>query len=61
MSCPIFQALADDTLQRYFCPSNIVHAKRDPVGIAKIEFAQVSVQMLFAAMLINTDHAPLED
>jgi hypothetical protein len=39
----------------------LINAKGNAVGIPEIEFAQVSVQMLFGAMLIDALHAALED
>ena len=36
-------------------------AKLHAVGIAEIELAQIALQMLFAAMLIRSDHSALED
>ena len=42
-------------------PVLIVNAKRDAVGIAEIEFGQVAVQVLLAAVLIDALHAALED
>lgn len=36
-------------------------AQRLTVVVAEIEFSNVSVQVLFAAMLINAAHSTLED
>src|SRR5205823_6419365 len=36
-------------------------AKPHAIGIAEVEFRQVAVQMLLATMLVNADHAALED
>jgi hypothetical protein len=40
---------------------SIVNAQLDPIRIAEIEFVQVRLQMVLAAMLVNANHATLED
>ena len=42
-------------------PLTIADAKSNAVGIAEVKLAQIRLQMLFAAMLINAFHAALED
>lgn len=61
MSCPIFQALPNDALYGAFGVRHVVNAERNAVAVAKIELAEISVQMFFSAMLIHTFHAALED
>jgi hypothetical protein len=39
----------------------IIKSERDAIAVTKIELAQIAVQMLFAAMLINALHAALEN
>ena len=41
--------------------SLVVVSERHPVVIAVVVFGQISVQMLLAAVLIDTLHAALED
>ena len=40
---------------------HVIDTKRDAVRVAEIEFAQIAVQMLFVAVLINAFHATLEN
>jgi hypothetical protein len=42
-------------------PFPIVHAQGDTVGISEIEFAQIAVQVLLGAMLIDAFHAAFKD
>jgi hypothetical protein len=49
------------TLQCAISAHWIVTAKADAVGITEIKFAQVAVQVLLAAMLVDALHAALEN
>lgn len=67
MRCPVStsrsigQALALDAFDGQVGASNVINAQLDPVGIPKVEFAQIPVQMGFADMLVNTIDAALQD
>ena len=47
--------------QRTFGAAGIVNAKLDAVRVAEIELGEIAVQMPLAAMLIDANHAALED
>ena len=49
----IRQALADHAVDRLIGTILIVNAKRNPVRIAEITLAQIAVQVLLGAMLID--------
>jgi len=53
--------LANDTSQGVVSALGIVHTKANPVVVSEIKLSDVAVQMPFAAMLIDTLHAALED
>src|SRR4051794_36929530 len=55
------QSLSDDALHGAGGAFCIVYAQPHPIGIAEIELREIAVQMLLAAMLVNPDHAALED
>ena len=57
----IGQPLAFDAEQRAFGASSVVNAEFDAIGVAEIELGEIAVKVLFAAMLIDADHAALED
>lgn len=57
----IGQPLALGALQRQRSPLGIVDPKPRPAGVPEIEFVRIPLQVLFAAMLVNADHATLED
>src|SRR5438105_3862400 len=60
-SRPIGQALTADPLQGGIRALRIIHPERGPIVVAKIEFANVALQMRFANMVICPDQATLED
>src|SRR5713101_344443 len=39
----------------------VINPERDPVRVPEIKLIEISLQVFFAAMLIDTDHAALED
>ena len=39
----------------------IVNAELDAIGIPEIELGEIAVKVLFSAVLVNADHAALED
>ena len=58
VSPPISQALAGDAFQGFgaaFCVGDLA------IAVAKIEFMQVALRVLLAAVLIDAAHAALED
>ena len=57
----IGQPLANDTFERDFCAHRVVETNLFPVAVTEVELAQITMQMRSVAMLINADHAPLED
>lgn len=61
MRLPIHQALSGNALQRLVGAGGIIDAKGDAVRVAKIKFAQVAVQVLLRAVLIDALHAALEN
>ena len=61
MSCLIRQTLAGRAFDRDGLALHVVDAKLGARVLAEIELGQIAVQMLFAAVLINTDHAALKD
>jgi hypothetical protein len=58
---PIGQPLPDDALQRSFGAFHVIYAETHAVAIAEIKFREIAVQMFLAAMLVDADHAALED
>jgi hypothetical protein len=52
----IGQSLANDALSQLLGAVTVVNAKRNAVVIAEIEFRQITVQVLFAAILIGAAH-----
>lgn len=58
---PISKALAVDALQGQIGAASIVNAQLGAVGIAEIELVQVTLQVLFATVLVGANHAALED
>jgi hypothetical protein len=54
-------ALASDSLRPFGGAGSIIKAVGDPVVISELEFSQIAMQVLFAAMLVNALHAALED
>ncbi len=57
----ISQPLAFDTHERALSASSVIIAGLDPVRVAEIELSQISVKVLLPAMLVDADHAALED
>jgi hypothetical protein len=61
ISRSIGETLSNDTFDCALGAFHVIYAEPNAIGIAEIEFAQVAVQMPFAAMLVDTLHAALED
>src|SRR5208282_220723 len=61
MSCPVFEALADDTLDHTRGTLYVIYAQPNAIAIAEIELRQIAVQMLLATVLVDALHAALED
>src|SRR5665213_155498 len=57
---PIHQALAHGAGHDLLRALAIIDAEFDAVAVAKIELGNVTVQMLFSAMLVDALHAALE-
>ena len=60
-SPPIRQALAGDTGDGFFGAHGIVYAELGAGICAKIKLSQITVKVLFAAMLVGANHAALKD
>jgi hypothetical protein len=60
-SGPIRETLAHDSFDCSLGTLHVIYAKADTIAIAKIVLREISVEMLLAAMLIDADHAALED
>jgi hypothetical protein len=60
ISRSIGEALSNDTHKGALGALDIIYAEPDAIAIAKIELAQIAMQMTLAAMLIDTFHAALE-
>src|SRR5580704_17140899 len=50
----------DNALDRVFSARHVIYAKPNAVAIAEIELAQITVQVLLAAMLVHAFHTELE-
>ena len=57
----IGETLSNDTFDRAHGALYVIYAQPDAIAITKIEFGKVAMQMLFAAMLVDTLHAALEN
>src|SRR5262249_53923566 len=57
----IGQPLANNASHRFGGTLRIIDAERSPVAIPKIKLGQIAVQMPLIAMLVNANHAALED
>jgi hypothetical protein len=57
----ISEALALDAQDGAVSAVNVIVSSLYPVRVTEIEFCEVAVQMLFAAMLINAFHAAFEN
>jgi|SRR5271165_5333456 len=57
----IGQSLAGGTAQRAIGPFNIINAESNPVAVPEIELGQITMKVPLGAMLIDPDHAALED
>ena len=60
ISLLIGQPLALSAFDGAFGPHGVVHTQLFPVVHSEIELAQITLQMLFAAMLIGANHPTLE-
>jgi hypothetical protein len=60
ISRSIGKPLANDTHKSALGALDIIYAEPDAIAIAEIKFAQIAMQMLFAAMLIDAFHATFE-
>ena len=58
---PIGEALAFDAFHKLLHAHSVGEAKGGAAIVAEIEFGKVTVQVGFAAMLIDADHAALEN
>jgi len=61
VSLPIGEPLSDDACNGAAGSLYVVYAQPDAIGIAEIELREITVQVLFLAMLIDALHAALED
>jgi hypothetical protein len=61
MSRSIGEPFPNNALDGDLGALNVIYTEPDAVAIAEIVFRKISVQMLFAAMLIDALHAALED
>jgi hypothetical protein len=61
MSRSIGEPLAHDTFNSTFGALNVINAKPHAVAISEIEFANITMQVLLTAMLIDAFHTALED
>ena len=57
----ICEAFADNAFDRIFGALYVVNSTTNAIVIPKVEFSQVAVQVLFAAMLIDALHSALEN
>ena len=57
----IGEALPNDAFNCSFGALYVIYAKPDAIGIAEIEFCNVTVKVLFRAVLIEAFHAALEN
>ncbi len=57
----ISKPLAFDAEQRAIGARYIVDAQLDPVGVAEVEFGQITMKVALGTMLVHADHAALED
>src|SRR3954468_4438643 len=55
------QPLANDAPDRTRSTLSVVDTKSNAVAVPEIKFAEITVQMVLGAMLIDALHAPLED
>jgi hypothetical protein len=58
---PVGQPLASDALNRERGPSCVAVTEGDPVVVSEIEFAEVTLQVLLANVVVHTIDAALED
>jgi hypothetical protein len=61
VSRSIGQPLAGDALQGDIGACHIIYAEPDAIGIAEVEFCEITVKVFLAAMLVDADHVALED
>ena len=61
ISRSIGEALAYDPLHGASGTLYVIYAQPNAIGIAEIKFREITVQMLFAAMLIHAFHAAFEN
>jgi len=61
MSRSIGKALSDDAFDGAFGALYVIYAETNAIGTAEIKLAQIAVQMLLCAALIDAFHAALED
>src|SRR5271166_3185996 len=58
---PVREPLPCDAEQRPFGARNVIIAGFDPIRVAEIVLRKVAVQVLFATILVDPDHASLEN
>jgi hypothetical protein len=61
ISRSISKPLSDDALNRALGALHVIYAEPNAIAIAKVELSKVTVQVLFAAMLVDAGHATLEN
>jgi hypothetical protein len=57
----IGKALTDDPGKRVIRAGSVVHANCDAVVVPEIELGEIPVKVLLGTMLVDADHAALED
>jgi hypothetical protein len=60
-SCSVGETLPDDAFDRALGALYVIYAEPDAVAIAEIKFAQITMQMALATMLVNSLHAAFEN
>ena len=61
VSLPIGEALADDALHGQRGALYVVYAQRNAIGIAEVKLAQIPVQVLLFAVLVDALHTAFEN
>jgi hypothetical protein len=61
VSPPICQSLSSDASHDFVGALCILDTKARAIVIAEIEFREIAVQMLFADVMVSSDHAALEN
>lgn len=61
VSRSVSQPLPDDALQSALGALSVIYSELDAIAMAEIELADISVQMLLRAVLVDTLHSALEN